>query len=50
MRDPDDSGGCAQWIAVPPEGASADPFRDRLEVDFLPAYTGITILVPVTPD
>jgi hypothetical protein len=47
VRDPDDSDGCAQWMAVPPESATADPYRDRLEVDFVPAHTAITIMMPV---
>jgi hypothetical protein len=47
MRDPDDQDGCAQWIAVVPEGTVAGAGEHRLEVDYLPAYTGISVMMPV---
>ena len=50
MRDPEDQDGCAQWIAVPPEGTVAGIGEHHLEVDYLPAYTGISVMMPVAPD
>jgi hypothetical protein len=51
VRDPEnDRDGNAQWIAVPPEGTRVDIGEHRLEVDFLPAHTGISVMVPVRED
>lgn len=44
IRDPDNTrDGCAQWIAVPPEGTVFDPHGDSFSVDYLPGRTAIAL-------
>jgi hypothetical protein len=47
VRDPEDDGDCAQWLSVPPEGATFDPDGDRLTIDYLPGKTSVVMSVEV---